>query len=133
MLSFLQRFGSLVSGVLHGFDRLVFTGSLRSVVHGRRMMAYLSRMGVLIKDFGDWAQQRSERIKAAAHQAALETGRPVHYLNSGSVSKEELARSIAWQDHIEQGLITVLSAVEPCQAFEVHCDRQNQRIELRSR
>jgi hypothetical protein len=43
MQLFLQRFGSLVTGVLNGFDRLVFRGTLRSVVHGPRMMAYLSR------------------------------------------------------------------------------------------
>ena len=133
MQSFVQRFGSLVSGVLHGFDRLVFRGTLRSVVHGRRMMVYLSRMHVLLKDFGDWAQARGDQIKAAASQAAAEAGRPLHYLNSGNVSKEDLARSIAQRDHIQQGLITVLSAVEPCMAFEVHCDRQAKSIEIRSR
>jgi hypothetical protein len=133
MHSFLQRFGALVSGVLHGFDRLVFRGTLRSVVHGRRLMVYLSRMRVLFKEFGDWAQERSDRIKAAAHQAALAAGRPMHYLNSAHVSKEDLARSIAQRDHIQEGLITVLSAVEPCMAFEVHCDRQAKRIEIRSR
>jgi hypothetical protein len=133
MQSFLQRFGCLVSGVLHGFDRLVFRGTLRSVVHGRRMMVYLSRMRVLMKDFGDWAEERSDRIKAAAKQAALEAGRPMHYLNSGNVSKEDLARSIAQGDRIQQGLITILSAVEPCMAFEVHCDRQAKSIEVRSR
>jgi hypothetical protein len=133
MQSFLQRFGSLVSGVLHGFDRLVFRGTLRSVVHGRRMMVYLWRMRVLMKDFGAWAQERSDRIKAAANQLAVEAGRPMHYLNSAKVSKEDLARSIAQRDQIQQGLITILSAVEPCMAFEVHCDRQAKRIEIRSR
>lgn len=133
MASFLQRFGSLVSGILHGFDRLVFRGTLRSIVHGRRMMAYLSRMRVLMKDFGAWAQARSDRIKEAAQQAAAEAGRPMHYLNSSTISKEDLARSIARRDHIDQGLITVLSAVEPCTAFEVHCDRQAKSIEIRSR
>lgn len=133
MQAFLQRFGSLVSGVLHGFDRLVFRGTLRSVAHGRRMMAYLSRMQVPVKEFSDWTQKRSEQIKAAAHQAALEAGRPMHYLNSGSISKEDLARSIAQRDHIQDGLITVLSAVEPCMAFEVHGRRYGPGLDIRSR
>jgi hypothetical protein len=133
MQLFLQRFGSLVTGVLHGFDRLVFRGSLRAVVHGRRMMAYLSRVRVLMKDFGDWAQERSEHIKDAARRTAESSGRPMQYLNSSDISKEQLARAIAQRDHIQQGLITVLSAVEPCMAFEIHCDRQAKRIEVRSR
>jgi hypothetical protein len=133
MQSFLQRFGSLVSGVLSGFDRLVFRGTLRSVVHGRRMMVYLSRMRILMKDFGGWAEGRSDQIKAAAQQAADEAQRPMVYLASSHVSKEDLARSIAQRDHIQQGLIAILSAVEPCTAFEVHCDRQAKRIEIRSR
>jgi hypothetical protein len=133
MESFLQRFAPLVSGVLHGFDRLVFRGSLRSVVHGQRMMVYLSRIGVLMKDFKAWAQERSDQIKAAAHQAALEADRPMHYLNSPNICKEDLARSIAQRDGIQQGLVTILSAVEPCMSFDVHCDRKAKSIAIRAR
>lgn len=133
MKLFLQRYGSLVTGVLNGFDRLVFRGTLRSVVHGPRMMAYLSRVGVLIKDFAAWVQERGERIKRAADEAAETAGRPQHYLDSGATSKEDLAREIAQRDGVHEGLITVLRCVEPCTAFEVYRNAATRWLELRSR
>ena len=45
MKSFIGRYGALITRVLHGFDRLVFKGSLRSLVYAPRMMVYLSRVG----------------------------------------------------------------------------------------
>jgi hypothetical protein len=133
MQPFLSRFGSLVTGVLSGFDRLVLRGTLRSVVHGPRMMAYLSRVNVLRKDFAGWVKERSAHIKAAADQAAAAQRRPQLYLNSAATSKEDLARTIAQRDHITEGLVTVLRAVEPCMSFEVHCNRAAKTIEIRSR
>jgi hypothetical protein len=133
MSSFLQRFGSLVTGVLQGFDRLVFRGTLRSIVHGPRLMAYLSRREILMKDFSDWAQERTDKIKAAAERSAVAIGqKEVTYLNSSSVSKEDLARDIARARKVETGLITVLSAVEPCMSYNVHCDRAAKRIKIES-
>ncbi len=42
MLSFLARFAALVRGVLSGFDRLFFCGSLRRLSHCRGLQHYLS-------------------------------------------------------------------------------------------
>src|SRR2546422_11344057 len=43
-------------------------------------------------------------------------GRRFQYLQE-KVRKEELARQIAERDHIEDGLICVLSVLEPCRTF----------------
>ena len=48
-------------------------------------------------------------------------------------SKEDIARRIAAADHIEQGLICVLTAVEPCWSYEIVRDRANRRIEAEPR
>jgi hypothetical protein len=47
----------------------------------------------------------------------------VRHLASAQQSKEELARKIAHEDGIASGLITVLSAVEPCLSYTVRADR----------
>jgi hypothetical protein len=133
MNAFLHRFGSMISGVLNGFDRLVFMGSLRSLVYAPRMVVYLSRVGLLIKDFTRWTQDLGNQIKDAAAQTARNAGRPVCYLPSSATSKEDLARSIAQRDGVHTGLIAVLSCVEPCHSFDVRCDRAAKKIELINR
>ena len=46
-----------------------------------------------MKDFGAYASALSNRIRAAAHAFAAREYRPVRYLHSTALSKEELART----------------------------------------
>jgi hypothetical protein len=48
-------------------------------------------------------------------------------------SKEDLARSIAEQRGIQQGLVCVLAAVEPCSSFDVGADTEPGRLAVRRR
>ncbi|MBL8793527.1 MAG: hypothetical protein JNM56_06465, partial [Planctomycetia bacterium] len=45
MQSFLQRYGSRIHGVLHGWDRLRFRGTLRALAFQRGMSGFLFAMG----------------------------------------------------------------------------------------
>jgi hypothetical protein len=49
-------------------------------------------------------------------------GRPFRYFQE-KVRKEELARQIAERDHIEDGLICVLSVLEPCRTFSFRSEK----------
>jgi hypothetical protein len=85
----------------------------------RAMEGVLFRRQVLIKDFGRWVVQQSERIRVNAERIAADAGRPVRYLTGPSERKEDLVREIAARDGVTQGLIAVLKVVEPCQSFVV--------------
>jgi len=127
---FNAKYQSEIAGVLSGFDRLVFRGSLRKIAYVRGMKGYLWAQQVLLKDFGTYVQKISEQVKQAALHCVEACGRPVQYLYSSLTNKEEVARSIAEKDQISQGLVCALSCVEPCLAFDIHRDRQRQKLEL---
>jgi hypothetical protein len=95
------------------------------------MMSYLWEIGVLLKDFKQYALGVTDQVRAAIEQAAVAANRPLIYLQSSSVSKEDLARGIAERDGIGQGLICVLSSVEPCFSYEIHRNRETKELELR--
>jgi hypothetical protein len=109
--SFLTKFGSYITAVLSGFDRIRFRGVLRLLFKPLEMDFYLSRCGVLIKDFKAFAEELTGRVKAAAYQAACAAGRPVQYLADSQLSKEELARQIAQRDGIREGLIALFETI----------------------
>jgi hypothetical protein len=132
MNKFIERFSSGIAGVLSGFDRLVFRGTLRQIQHCGGMMSYLWQQKVLLKNFGQHVQQVSDRIKAASLHAAEEQARPIHYLYSSQISKEDMARKIAAQDRVQEGLVCVLSCVEPCMSYEVRRSAANKQLELAS-
>jgi hypothetical protein len=130
MERFLQQHRDQVLGVLSGFDRIVFRGSLRSISYVSGLNACLATHHVLYKDFGRWVLDLSERIKQHAHAWADAAGRPFRYLPSAQVSKEQVARGLQADDPVERGLIGVLSCVEPCQSFELRRDRASRHLLL---
>jgi len=120
-------------GVLSGFDRFVFRGTLRAIAHVDGMKRYLWANHVLLKDFGAHVEQVSQRLKDASLTAARHAGRPVKYLASSETDKDGVARQIAAKDGITEGLVCVLTCVEPCWSFEIYRNRDTKRLELEPR
>ena len=133
MKSFLQRFGNHVLGVLSGFDRLRFRGTKRFLANAKGMMNYLWQVGVRIRDFREYALERTGQLQRATEALCREQGRPLKYLNSSNLSKEEEALALAERDDVKSGLIGVFSCVEPCQSYDTFFNQTTGRWELRSR
>jgi hypothetical protein len=108
-----------------------FRGTIRWLSSVRGMSTFLWDRQLLLKDFKKWAQGLTQRIRQATQELAERLGRRVEYLNSSQLRKEERAEAIAKAEGITEGLICVLTAVEPCATFTVGPDRQSQRLELR--
>src|SRR5438874_8576768 len=113
-----------ITGVLSGFDRLVLRGTLRSIAYSQGVTQYLWNNQVLLKDVGSHVEQVSQRLKAASLAEANAVGRPVRYLASAEISKEDIARRIAADDGITHGPVRVLTSVEPCRSFEIYRNRK---------
>src|SRR5207249_7135206 len=128
MQEFIAKHRDEIAGVLSGFDRLVFRGTLRSLSHVNGMDTYLAMNKVLRKDFGRHVQQVSERLKQASLAEAIKLGRPVQYLTSPQVDKEAWARKIATQKGVGKGWICVLTAGEFCRSFEVSRNPEPKRL-----
>ena len=62
-----------------------------------------------------------------------DAARPNIYLNSSSVSKEELAEAIRVRDGIKSGPVCQLRAVEPIWSYEIRRDRASKWLVLEPR
>jgi len=133
MSQFIQKYDEKVTGTLSGWDRVVFRGTLRMLCFVDGMMGYLARIGVLLKDFGEHAQAMTQRLIAVSLAAAEDAQRPVRYLPSSKTRKDEFARNIARDDDIQDGLICVLTCVEPCKTYEIYRNRDRKILELQPR
>ncbi len=133
MQQFVAKHAEHVIGTLSGFDRLVFRGTMRALCNRSGLMSYLWAVQVRLTEFAEHAVKLTEQLKDASLSLARQIGRPVQYLTSAASNKEDIARRIAAADHIEQGLICVLTAVEPCWSYEIVRDRASKRIEAEPR
>jgi hypothetical protein len=131
--SFIQRFGTKVLGVLHGFDRIRFRGTRRFLANVAGMMSFLWHHQVLLKDFKGFAGNITAQVRQAAEETAVQEGRPIEYLHNSVMDKEAWARQVAKRDGIQQGLIGVLKAVECCWSYEVGPNRAEEKLQLRGK
>lgn len=132
MERFLKRHESRIKGIIAGFDRVLFIGTLRSISHVSGMDIFLRSHHILYKDFKPFAENLTHQIKTHAEKIAQKHGRPFLYLSSSKIRKEEAARRIMLQDKITQGLICVFSCLEPCQSFVIGKDPKAKKLFLRS-
>lgn len=130
MKRFVEVYRDRVIGVLSGFDRMLFRGSLLGIAYPGGLFAWLSAHSILLKDFAAVATMLSNRVKSQAEQFAAAAGRPFEYIASPALSKEALAEEIRQRDGVTEGLVCVLSCVEPCQTYEIRRNRQGKRLDL---
>jgi hypothetical protein len=133
MHEFIAKYRQQIRGAVSGFDRLVFRGTLRAIRYAEGMKAYLIRKGVWVGDFAQHVQAVSERLKESSLAEARKLGRKIVYLGSSRTDKEAMARGLAAEQKITQGLVCVLTCVEPCRSFEVYRNRETKRLDLVSR
>jgi hypothetical protein len=130
---FIARHAEKILGVLSGFDRLVFRGTLRRIAYVDGLGKFLNWSGVLLKDFAEFAQETTARVRAASEAESKRLGRPIVYLESSRQDKERIALEIAERDGIQEGLIATIECVEPCITFDIRRNRAAKRLELVSR
>jgi hypothetical protein len=135
MDTFLSIHQNSLLGSLTTFDRMIFKGHLTMLYPNGAFARFLSRQGVLLKDFKPYVERVSQQIKEHAEELAAQAGRPYRYLETAMTAKnghtkEELAKQLAEEDQITEGLVCVLSTLEPCSTFTVRGNRQTQRLEV---
>ena len=130
MHPFLERHADDVLGMVSGFDRLRLRGTLRRIANAQGMGSFLTQQHVLLKDFGEYVQDATARVKQATEAVATAHGRPVLFVSRPSADKEAIVREIVARDRIEAGLICVLKSVELCWSFDVHRNRTTKHLDL---
>jgi len=129
MQHFIDKFQNEIAGVVSGFDRLVFRGSLRRLNYGwwdpqlsamvaKGMEEYLWQNKILFKDYATHTKSVSERLKDASLRSFREQERPILFLRSPAADKEKMAREVAQKRGIQSGLVCAISSLEPSPTFE---------------
>jgi len=129
MQQFINKYWDQIDGVLSGFDRLVFRGSLRRLNYGwwdeklkavvaQGMEQYLWQNQVLFKSYEQHVKQVSQQVKKASLQPFQQRGLPVIFLRDPKADKDQLARRVATQHGVKSGAVCALSTLEPSPTFE---------------
>lgn len=130
MLEFMKLYSKNIVGAISGWDRIRFRGTIRWLSSTRGINTYVSTKSILMKHFGQWANQVTKKVRDLCQAQAKRLGIEMIYLASSNVDKEALARRIMKQKSIDTGDICMFSVVEPCMAPVVKGNRSNGLLEL---
>ena len=120
-----------IYGVIAGLDRIRFRGTERMLSNQSGFKKVLCKLGVLLKDFGAWAEHTTKKLRGSCEFQAQSLGIPVQYLRWSGVDKDALARRIAQEKGVAQdGSICMLSTLEMCVAPTVNPNRKTKQLEL---
>jgi len=133
MERFLERHQDRLLGSISGFDRVLFRGTLRSISYVEGLNYFMGNQRVPFKNFAAFVEKFSAGIKAPAEHLAKLKKRPLLYLGFSQVDKEKLVREMIEKDHLEEGLVCILSCVESCYSFSVRRNREKKELELVAR
>ena len=122
-------------GQLTGCDRVLFKGHLTRLYPSGNFSWFLKTQGVLLKDYKPYASQVTCALKEQVQAWAAEQGRPYRYLGASYTArqgqaKEDIAREIAAQDGITDGLSCVLGSLELNTVLSVRGNRQTHELEV---
>lgn len=133
MKSFMKMYDKNISGTISGWDRLRFRGTIRWLANTSGFNSYLKARGILLKNFADWAESITKKVRAICSVQADAMGIPMIYLQSASVDKEAYARQIMKERGVTTGDICMFSVIEPCMAPDVRGNKETKKIELNMR
>lgn len=117
MQQFIAKFGDYIQGVMSGFDRVLFRGSLRRLTHSLGMKWYLAQNDILCKQYEDHVKAVSQKVKKAALAPFQQQNLLVKHVY-GSDDKETIARAFAAERHITEGDVCAFTAMEMAPTFQ---------------
>jgi hypothetical protein len=125
MKRLVARFGKAVKGVLTGFDRIVFKGTILPLAHTEGAMSFLRGRGVLNRDYKEWMQAQTRALVSRVDEYVREhSGQPIIPLKSWRCDKEQRARTRQAQAGMDSGLIGVWSCQESCWSYQARYDAE---------
>jgi hypothetical protein len=103
---FIRKHSSQVVGVISGWDRIRFRGTLRVLAAVPGLFTWLREQRVLLKEFDRFALRQTAWLKASVEQVAASAKRTIEYVASSALSKEALVQELLRREGCHDGMTT---------------------------
>jgi uncharacterized protein Smg (DUF494 family) len=132
MEDFLEKFKDEIIGVQHGFDRIEIKGYIKDFQIDKPFYYFLSKKECLLKNYKEFALERRDALRKHIDAIAEEANCHREHLFSSEREKLDIAKEIVKKNSVKEGLICILSAVEPCYAITVRKNMETGMLERRT-
>jgi hypothetical protein len=129
-----EKYEAELHGVLNCYDRLIFSGYLRSLSYEKGMTGFLYQHQIRIFDYKHFAQPLRDIIRVNADAIARENGIEIEFIRKSKNFRKEkrIDRILKARGH-HPGLVHIFSAMEQCTAYYPWHDKQTHQTYLKSK
>lgn len=120
-----------ISGVLHCFDRLIFTGTIPQICYPQGMTSYLYANNIRIFDYPKFAEPFKNKLRENAEKLACENGIKIEFVAKTHIRKEDLVKKVLEKRGFHPGLVHIISAMEACGSYRPWHDKQSGKTFLK--
>ena len=120
MCKMLDQYADKIKGSFSFFDRMIINGYFRPLLSEQMRVGALYKLGILYKDFKSYFMNVTKSLTEHIENSATELGRPIKYLSSSNIRKEDVAKDFLLSDPVDDGLICVLKTLESCKTAKVY-------------
>ena len=120
MKSFLDRFSTEIKGIISGFDRIVIKGIFKNLNYVKGMLSFLLSQKIYFVNFSEYVLNKATEFKQKSYAYIKKLERPIIYLPSSGIRKNEYAKKISIKENINDGLICLLKTVEPFYGYAIY-------------
>lgn len=126
-MNILEQYSDKINGTLETFDRMIINGYIRPFQNTRHFLFYLIQNNIQLKEFDDYAQKCTEELCTYIEKYCQSQDCEITYLNSGKISKDELA-SKKFEENPKEGLIAAFTVVEVCKVMSVKYQKDTGKL-----
>ena len=131
MNNFVEKFKDRILGVQQGFDHILIKGFIRDFQIDSRFNYYISKEGYLLKNFKEFVLKKRDELKSHIDKMAEETDCYKEFIYSPKKEQLDIAKEIIKKNPGKEGLICILSSIEPCHAITVRKNLGSGMLEKR--
>ena len=126
-----ERYDKRIAGVLSCYDRIVITGTIPGICHAKGMTSFLYANGIRIFDYPQFAATLRDGLRDNAAKVAEAAGVAIEHITKSYLRKEDIVAKAIAQRGDHPGLAHVISAMEPCGAYEPWHDKKTHKTFVR--
>ena len=126
-----QKYEEQLYGVLHCYDRLLFSGNLHPFCYAQGMTKFLYEMQLARVDGAAEAETLLDATRENAERLADANQREIEFIRKQeTLRKEERVQTILEKRGTQPGLVHIFSAMERCQSYRPWHDKGQQKTYL---
>lgn len=132
-MNILEQYKEKIKGVLTGFDRIVINGYSRQLNNNRQFLFYMIQNNCKLVDFNSFTEEHTQSLCSNIENIVKAENRPMEYVMSSKVSKDEIARKLYKESPVESGLVCAISTMEVCDTMTVKGNKKSEKLEVTRR